>query len=305
MVIKGLIHLEESDSQKVLKLERICNEHDNLLGSMFLDPSSNFDQRIKTVFLLYEQGQLISMLSMFIPTQLEAEITGYTLPNYRRNGYFKALLAQAVEELRKFRISEMLFVCETQSKAGKQVIKALKAEYEHTEYFMRLDLKGPGKRLPNFRGRLLLVPAKGDDLEIVIETSVKAFDESYEDAKSRIENCFESETREQYLAVLNGERIGLAATNQEDEVGSIFGFGIVPEHRGNGYGKEFLHLILNRLRQRGKTEVTLDVTRENKHALELYKKFGFEIEAVYEYYRKRFGPEPKKNENGFGGQQGT
>jgi Acetyltransferases len=287
MVIKEYVVLEEKALNEVLKLERICNEYDNLLGSMFLDPSLNFNQKIKTVFLLYEHHQLISMLSMFIPTKLEAEITGYTSPQYRGKGYFKALLAKAVEELRKFHIPELLFVCERQSNIGKKVIKALQAKYEHTEYFMRLDLAGSESgHVSALRDRLVLRQARADDLEKVIETSIKTFDEPYEDAKSRIENCFKSGTKEQYLAVLNGERVGLGSTNQEDEVGSIYGFGIVPEHRGKGYGEELLHLIVNRLRQGGKTEITLDVNSENEQALNLYHKFGFEIEVGYEYYRK-------------------
>lgn len=286
MTIEGYANLEDKALNDVLKLEEICNKYDNLLGSMFLDSSLNFDQRIKTVFLLYEHRQLISMLSMFIPTQLEAEITGYTLPRKRGKGHFKALLAKAVEELRKYHIPQILFVCETQSIAGKQVMEVLKTEYEHTEYFMRLDLSGfVSNHLPASGDRLMLVRTKSDDIEKVIETSIKAFDESYEEANSRIENCLESETREQYLAILNGERIGLVSTNQEDGVGSIFGFGIVPEHRGKGYGEELLHLIVNRLRQGGKTEIILDVNSENENALELYKKFGFEIESAYDYYR--------------------
>ncbi|OLN31160.1 GNAT family N-acetyltransferase [Desulfosporosinus metallidurans] len=288
MFIKGYVSLGEKVLNEVLNLERICNDYDNLLGSMFLDSSLNFNHCINCVFLLYENRELISMLSMFIPTQQEAEITGYTLPKYRRNGYFKALLAKAVEELRKFNIPEILFVCETQSNSGKQVINALKAEYEHTEYSMRLDQGGSENRNGSaYVYRLLLLRPELEDLEKVIETSIRTFDEPYEDAKSRIENCFESETREQYLAVLNNVPIGLGSTNQDDEVGSIFGFGIVPEYRGKGYGEELLHLIVDRLWQKGKTEITLDVNSDNAQALALYQKFGFKIVVAYEYYRQK------------------
>ncbi|TGE33622.1 GNAT family N-acetyltransferase [Desulfosporosinus sp. Sb-LF] len=291
MFIKGYVSLEEKTLNEVLKLERICNKYDDLEGSMFLDPSLNFNCHIKNVFLLYENQELISMLSMFIPTHLEAEITGYTLPEYRRNGYFKKLLTKAAKELRKFDISEVLFVCESRSSSGKQLIDALAAEYEHTEYFMRLDRDGSRNRSGSVKGnaytyRLSLLRSELKDLEKVIETSIRTFDEPYEDAKSRIENCFASETREQYLAALNGELIGLGSINQEDGVGSIFGFGIVPEYRGRGYGEELLHQIVDSLWQGGKTEITLDVNSVNVQALGLYKKFGFKIEVAYEYYRK-------------------
>ena len=285
MFIKGYVSLGEKVLNEVLNLERICNDYDNLLGSMFLDPSLNFNHCINSVFLLYENRELISMLSMFIPTQQEAEITGYTLPKYRGNGYFKALLAKAVEELKKFDVPEILFVCETQSNSGKKVIAALKAEYEHTEYSMRLDQGGDNRTGSAHTYHLSLLRPEPEDFGKVIETSIRTFAEPYEEAKSRIENCFESETREQYLAVLDNIPIGLGSTNQDDEVGTIFGYGIVPEYRGKGYGEELLRLIVDRLWQKGKTEIVLDVNSENAQALALYKKFGFKLEVAYEYYR--------------------
>jgi len=53
---------------------------------------------------------------------------------------------------------------------------------------------------------------------------------AYEEANSRINDCIESEFREQYLAVLNDEIIGLCSINQEEDEVSIFGLGIVPDY---------------------------------------------------------------------------
>ena len=91
-MIKAYVSLGSKAANEALSLERVCIDHDNLGGSFFLDSSLNFDHRIKSFFLYYEKGELISMLSMFIPTKKEAEITAYTLPKYRREGYFKRLL---------------------------------------------------------------------------------------------------------------------------------------------------------------------------------------------------------------------
>ena len=284
MIIKSYISLSVKAINEVLNLEKVCKKYDKLKGSVFLDTSLNFNHHINSVFLLYENRELISILSMFIPTQQEAEISAFTLPEYRRNGYFKALLSKAVEELRKFDIQYILFVSERQSVSGKEVMTTLNAEYEHTEYSMRFN-----KARYEYRDtyRLALLTPHFKDLDKIIDTSMKTFDDSYEDSKGLIENCLQSETREQYLAVLNDEIIGLGSINQERDEASIFGFGIVPEYRSKGYGKELLHLIIDRLWQTGKTEIMLDVNSENEHALELYKKSGFQIEVAFEYYRKK------------------
>ncbi|MDR3587661.1 MAG: GNAT family N-acetyltransferase [Desulfosporosinus sp.] len=284
MIIKSYNRLSEKTINEVIILEEGCKEHDNLQGSVFLDTSLNFNHHIKSIFLLYENDNLISMLSMFIPTQQEAEVSAYTSPEYRQEGYFKALLAKAVAELRKYEIPTILFVCESQSSSGKQVIADLNTEYDHTEYFMRADKK-------NYEARdgycLELIKPDMKNLDKLIDTSMKTFNDTYEDAKILIENCYRLKNREQYLAVLNDQVIGLGSVNLEGDEGSIFGFGIVPAYRGQGYGTELLHLIVASLWRRGKTEITLEVNSENEHALELYKKSGFQIEVAYEYYRKK------------------
>lgn len=284
MIIKSYNRLREKTINEVLSLEDGCKKHDNLQGSVFLDTSLNFNQHIKSIFLLFENDKLISMLSMFIPTQLEAEISAYTSPEYRHEGYFKALLTKAVAELRKYEIPSLLFVCESQSSSGKQLIADLNTEYDHTEYFMRSKKNSYEARA---RYRLKLLKPDVKNLDKLIDTSMRTFNDTYEDSKTLIENCFGLKNREQYLAVLNDQIIGLGSVNLEGDEGSIFGFGIVPEYRGQGYGTELLHLIVASLRQRGKTEITLEVNSENAHALELYKKSGFQIEVAFEYHRKK------------------
>ena len=284
MIIKSYISLSEKAINEVLNLEDVCKRQDNLKGSVFLDTSLNFNHHIKSIFLLYENDELISMLSMFIPTQQEAEISAFTSPMHRQEGHFKALLTKAVAELGKYEIPTILFVCESQSSSGKKVIANLNTKYDHTEYFMRCSKKSSEGR---DRYCLALLMPDVKDLDKLIDTSMRTFNDSYEDSKILIENCFELENREQYLAVLNDQIIGLGSVNLEGDEGSIFGFGIVPEYRGRGYGTELLHLIVDSLWQRGKTEITLEVNSENVHALELYKKSGFQIEVAFEYHRKK------------------
>lgn len=281
MTIRAYIALSKRANKEVLNLESICIDHDHLSGSFFLDSSLNFDQRIKSFFLFYEKGELISMLSMFIPTKHEAEISAYTLPKRRGEGYFKLLLGKAVEELKKYYVPDILFVCESLSIPGKQVINALEADYAHAEYFMRFD-KASYTYQTTYH--ILLLKAEQKDIEKVIAAHMKAFDDSYEESKSIIHNCFKSDIREQYLAVLNNEIIGVGSVNLEGEDVSIFGLGVLPEYRGKGYGKELLHLIVERLLERGRTEITIEVDSDNANALMLYKKTGFHIEVAYEYY---------------------
>ncbi|WP_407312895.1 GNAT family N-acetyltransferase [Desulfosporosinus sp. SB140] len=285
MVIKKFVNLTEEIIREVLELEKSCNEYDQLKGSVFLDTSLNFNQSIHSVFLLYEDRSLISMLSMFIPSHVEVEISAMTRPEHRQNGYFKALLSQALEELRTHNIPEILFVCEQPSISGKNALAAIQAEFEHAEYYM--SLTRVDRAQSQSAGMSLLKPDVRN-LETIVELSIKIFEDNYEDSKSLIENCLNSKTREQFIAILDDKAIGLVSVNHLDvEEASIFGLGILPEYRGQGYGKELMSLILKNLWSQGKRHITLEVDSKNDRALRLYRDMGFQIEIAYEYHRKK------------------
>lgn len=284
MILKALKLYSDDIVNEVHHLEQICNEEDNLKGTIFVDTTMNFNQDMNSIFLLYNGNQLISMLTMFVPTQHEAEITALTLPSQRGKGYFQRLLFRAIEELNKYEIPEVLFVIESQSITGKHVVKQLTAQYEYTEYCMRLD---QSHYVPLAVNRLKYLKPRVEDLKKLIDLSMEIFEDSYEDAQGMIMNIFQSGTRSQYMGSLNHEIIGMGSSSVNDDEASIFGFGITPKFRSKGYGYELIHLIIEQLRKRGIREIVIEVDSTNTHAFKLYQKMGFQIEIAYEYYRKK------------------
>jgi len=284
LILKKMNVYTEKVEEEMHRLEIICKDQDNLTGSIFVDTTMNFNQEINSIFLMYDGSHLISLLTMFLPTQHEAEITALTLPSHRGKGYFKELLSKAVEELIKYEIPEVLFVLESQSITGKHVITNLAAQYDFTEYSLRLDVR---KYVPLASNRLKYLNPSVEDFNQLIATSMRIFDDSYEDAQGMIDNVFQSNTRDQHLGMLSDEIVGMGSSSRDGEEVSIFGFGITPEFRSKGYGYELLHLIVERLRQSGIREIVIEVDSINTHAFNLYQKFGFRIETAFVYYRKK------------------
>lgn len=62
--------------------------------------------------------------------------------------------------------------------------------------------------------------------------------------------------------------------------GAIQNVGVVPEHRGFGLGRAILLRCLHGYRDCGVKRVTLEVTADNRHAVDLYLSLGFEIYRV-------------------------
>ncbi|WMJ87869.1 GNAT family N-acetyltransferase [Anaerocolumna sp. MB42-C2] len=272
--------------KEIKAVETICKEYDKLNGYIFLDTSINFNPEMKSLFLLYKDDKLVSLISVFTPTSEEAELSAYTLPEYRRKGYFKSLLSEVIQELKFYNISDIILVCEPQSKEGIEAIKGLKAELEFTEYFLRYKdslIETGIEQLPE----IMLEKAKQKDLETIIHLSQEIFHDNYDDAKSLITKTFNSYNRVQYMAVLGSNIIGMVSVGIENDEVSIFGLGITPQYQGKGYGQIIMKLLLKKLKSSEKDNITIEVDSSNDRAFKLYKKLGFIVETSFDYYRKR------------------
>ena len=285
MLINQINNPSEEIIKEVRNLELICKEYDGLSGNLFLDNSINFDLDIQNLFLLYDDNTLVSLLSMFIPTKAEAEISAYTLPSYRQRGCFKKLLIEAINELKKYNVLDMLFVCQPQSLAGKEGLKKLETDYDFTEYSLCYNnVNAIEKEKCSYS--IELYKPKLEDFKTLITIRQEIFNMSYEDVENKVMKISKSNSREQYLVLLNGEFIGTASISFENTEVSIFGVGILQKYQGNGFGKAMLQLIIHDLVQKDIKNITLEVNSKNEKAFNLYKKCGFETKIAFDYYRK-------------------
>lgn len=285
MLIKSLKRIDAAAEKEVREVYLCCREYENLKSNIFLETELNFNQEMNSLFLLYDENKLVSFISMFMPRSYEAEITAYTLPQYRRRGYFKRLLSEATGELKKYNVKDILFVCEDQSQSGKEAIKRLGADYDFTEYFMRYDTSETSFD-SGCEYKTHIYNPDISDLESLCQISMLVYDESYEEAESMIKSSLTSSNRKAYAAVLGDRLIGKGFAGFENGEVSINGLGILPEFQGKGYGKELLHMIMRDLLDNGHENITLEVDSKNNRAFELYKKSGFRVEIAIDYYRK-------------------
>jgi ribosomal protein S18 acetylase RimI-like enzyme len=285
IIIKELNVVTEDLIKEIRALEETCKQHDDLEGNVFLDTTMNFNQDMKNTFLLYNDSKLISFLFVFAPNSNEGEISAYTLPEYRRKGYFKTLLERAENELKTYNVSDILFVNETKSKNGKAAVRKLKGEYEFTEYLLRYN-NSFDKEINELSYKLQMIRPELDDLEEIIKANQAVFNDSVHDAKSMVMNTLESQNRTQYAFMLDSKIIGIGCVCEEENEVSIFGLGVLPEYQGRGFGREVLFLIIRKLLNQGRINIVLEVNSTNEKAYKLYRKSGFDIETSYDYYRK-------------------
>lgn len=273
--------LNSEQVRDIEDLEKVCQKHDGLKDMVSLSNELNFDQDINCYFLLYDEEKLISFLSMFIPTQKEAEISAYTLPNKRNNGHFKGLFEKAVNQLNRYNVKETLFVHEPASKEGKYVLDKLNAKYEFSEYLLGYSLDNVLKH----NDKLKIETAMHGNISEMIKLNMDVFCENFASTQSMVIKSIESEKILSYIAKFNNEIIGVCNCNVESEDVSIFGVGISPKYQGRGFGKEMLNRVIEKLLNMDIKNITLEVSSINNRAYNLYKSNGFKVKTQYDYYR--------------------
>lgn len=285
MLIKEFNKLNDEMISEIKGLVSACNKHDELNGMIELETSLNFNKEMKTVFMMYDDSKLVSALTLFVPGSKEGEISAMTISEYRAKGCFTELVKRAEAELKKYGVTEILFLCEAKSVHGKAAIAKQNAKYEFTEYLLRYN-HSLDKKVKDYQYRIKLQTATLADLESIIKISMDAFGDSYEGAKSLATGMLNVDNRQFFLGEIEGELIGMGVAAKEDEGTYIHGLGVLPEHQGKGYGKEMLYSILNKLLEQRVENISIEVESENSNAFSLYKNSGFEVESAWEYYRK-------------------
>ena len=93
------------------------------------------------------------------------------------------------------------------------------------------------------------------------------------------------ENNELFLVALDNEKIiGILTLTRESFVknmhGAFLGIAIIKGYRHQGIGKNMINMSFEWAREVGIEKICLEVFSTNIHAIELYKKMGFEIEGV-------------------------
>ena len=82
---------------------------------------------------------------------------------------------------------------------------------------------------------------------------------------------------------------------ENTEFGHIITINVAPKYRRQGTATKLLNEIENLLKQKGITQCRLEVREDNKHAIKLYQKLGYQTVGILEnYYGKKHGLYLKK-----------
>ena len=295
-------NLDQNDYELIHMLEIQCARNDQITLKLELDyklsdaQNRTADTLISDIneFMYFNGVELIGYMGIcsFGGITQPLEITGMVHPEYRRQGIFSKLMELVVAECRKRNAEGILALCDKKSISGQGFLKKISAVYKFSEFEMYLNHKSYEtleKQQPS--GITFRKAVNADASEITRQNMIYFGDDSEEENEDSEDRGIllpeEEEKRGMtiYIAEKEDRIIGKVNLQMSDGgTGGIYGLGVLPEFRGNGFGRAILTFGVEKLKDAKATEVMLQVAAENGTALNLYKSCGFQETSVMDYF---------------------
>ena len=272
--------LTEEEAGEARLLAGICNAHEGLDLKLGIGdpPPGTRDETNR--FLYYEGGMLVGYCSLDY-----GELCGMVHPDHRRRGIGKALLAAALDEYKSRSLPDILIICEEASQSGKRFVASTGAQYDFSEHHMELETDGNWGESIRQEANLDSFKAGPGDVDMLAQLTALALDRPEEEARQHLAQDIKDPTQSFYIARFEQTPIATLKAFALDTKIGIYAFGVLPDYRGRGLGKQFLAGIIERLMSEGWTRFALEVETNNTNAIALYRSCGFKVTTTYGYYK--------------------
>ncbi len=283
--------LTTDEVREIRELMNICNAYEGLDLKLSPKEGSTGSGNEINDFFYYRNGKLIGFLALDRFGSQDREVAGMVHPDYRRKGIFRTLLMAAKEECTQRGISRLILISEAASPAGKAFAEAMGASYDFSEYRMELaevrqQRVGVGALVAArlARERIQLQKANAKDIGVLAHITAAAFGSTEERVQEHILTDLREPNCQFYIGKLGEKPVGCFKLYENEKEVGIYGFGVLPEYQGKGYGRQMLEQIISQIRVQGQKRITLEVDIDNTNAVGLYRSCGFKEVTTYGYY---------------------
>lgn len=289
--------ITKEDYNNLKELEAVCTKEDinlkleleyklsqqSLTAEAQALTEKDFRSSCMKEYIYYSQGRPVSYLGICNFGGNVYELNGMTHPDFRNKGIFRRLYEHAFTECRLANKKSLLLLTDGNSPSGNSFVKTVGGVLSFSEYRMELlagEYAARNNDLNNGLSQVVLVEAQPGDISLLHECDKLLFgDEENEEEAEYISSIDNS-----YLIKKEDITIGKIKIDFSENTGFIYGFGILPDYRGLGYGKAAIGEALKEIFSRGLEKAALDVAAANDRALYIYTGNGFKEVSVMRYY---------------------
>lgn len=281
-------NIDISDFEDINKLKKICIDADKTILKLELDYKlASSIEKIQgfseiNEFMFYDNNILIGYIGISDFGGDSLEINGMVHPEHRRRGIFRRLYSLVKDEYLRRTPKDVLLLSDVNSVSGIGFIRNLNATHDHSEYEMYLKNDNHIKLLTK---KVTFRKAENKDALEIAKQNAIYFDLEYNNDEIILPEQEEKAGIIIYIVELDGKPIAKVHLEMRDNLGSIYGLGVLPDYRRKGFGREILIQSIEKLKERNASNIMLQVSTNNEKALNLYRSCGFEITSCMEYYR--------------------
>jgi len=270
--------LSESQLIAIKQLQKECEKADGIQLKLNWEMLREREGR-QMDFFLEEDGELVAYLALF-GFGSTVEVCGMVKPRDRRKGYFTKLWEQTLAPIEQYGFQTVLLNTPSLSITAKEWLATQPYSYAFSEYQMRWS-----EQAIEASDEVLIRMAKKSDANLEVKLDVLAFGMDEEDARSHLERIKERKDEHFLMIEADNRTVGKVRINRMDGEAWVYGFAILPEFQGRGYGRKVLRNIVKSEHDAG-NQIWLEVEAKNNRALGLYESVGFEKIQGQDYYKK-------------------
>ncbi|WP_274364095.1 GNAT family N-acetyltransferase [Paenibacillus thermotolerans] len=262
--------------EDIERLQKECEAYDHLQLKLNWDMLRKRETN-QLDFLHYEDDVLVAFLGLYAFGST-VEVCGMVKPSERRKGHFQRLFQQGMATANQNGYKKILLNAPAGSHAAKAFLDKQGAEYAFSEHQMEWQERS----LEEVDG-FVLRQASADDFDMRVRLNVTAFGLRKEDAEALECRIDRDEDTEILMIDVNEVTVGKIRVDRVDRQAWIYGFSILPEHRGKGIGRKVLIRVI-KVQSFAGHSVHLEVETKNDRALGLYESVGFKTVHSQDYY---------------------
>jgi ribosomal protein S18 acetylase RimI-like enzyme len=270
--------LAENQLFAIKQLQKECEKADSIQLKLNWEMLREREGR-QMDFFHEENGELVAYLALF-SFGSTVEVCGMVKPTERRKGHFTELWQQALVPIEQYGFQTILLNTPSSSITAKGWLANQPYFYVFSEYQMRWS-----EQPIEESDEVLLRLAKPSDANLEVKLDVLAFGMDAEDARSHLERIKERQDEQFLMIEADNITVGKVRINRTDGEAWVYGFAILPEFQGRGYGRKVLRNIVKREHDAG-NQIWLEVEAKNNRALNLYESVGFVKMQGQDYYKK-------------------
>jgi ribosomal protein S18 acetylase RimI-like enzyme len=270
--------LKESQLIAIKQLQKECEKADGIQLKLNWEMLREREGR-QMDFFHEEDGELVAYLALFA-FGTTVEVCGMVKPGDRRKGHFTKLWQQALTPIEQYGFQTILLNTPSLSATAQKWLATQPYSFAFSEYQMRWS----GQEIET-SDEVLIRVAKKSDANLEVKLDVLAFGMDEEDARSHLERIKERQDEQFLMIEADNRTVGKVRINRMDGEAWVYGFAILPEFQGRGYGRKVLRNIVKSENDAG-NQIWLEVEAKNRRALGLYESVGFTKMQGQDYYKK-------------------